>query len=130
MFYLYKVHNGSIEGLWNIEFNPDVIVYEKIDDGYKEIALKDIPYNKLFTRNDLLEQSDLGIYKKNPNSSREYHIARIDYGDVAGYHGTDLIFAGDLILNAGETLVALLDKIKNMLGEFEYFYDVNGRFIF
>ena len=24
----------------------------------------------------------------------------------------------------------MLDKIKNMLGEFEYFYDTDGRFIF
>jgi hypothetical protein len=43
---------------------------------------------------------------------------------------TDLTYAGDLIANVGETLTSVLDKIKNMLGEFEYFYDIDGRFIF
>jgi hypothetical protein len=35
-----------------------------------------------------------------------------------------------LIGNAGETVVNILDKIKNVLGNYEYFYDVNGNFIF
>jgi hypothetical protein len=30
----------------------------------------------------------------------------------------------------GESLTSVLDKIRNMLVEFEYFYDVDGRFIF
>jgi hypothetical protein len=43
---------------------------------------------------------------------------------------TDLVYAGDLISNIGETLTSVLDKIKNMLGNFEYFYDLGGRFVF
>ena len=43
---------------------------------------------------------------------------------------TDLVYAGELIGNVGETLTSVLDKIKNMLGDFEYFYDVDGRFVF
>jgi hypothetical protein len=35
-----------------------------------------------------------------------------------------------LIANSGDTVTSVLDKIKNMLGEFEYFYDIDGRFIF
>jgi hypothetical protein len=41
-----------------------------------------------------------------------------------------LTYAGDLIANVGETVVSVLDKIKNMLGEFEYFYDLEGHFVF
>jgi hypothetical protein len=41
-----------------------------------------------------------------------------------------LIYNNDLILKAGESITSLLDKIKAMLGNFEYFYDENGRFIF
>jgi hypothetical protein len=41
-----------------------------------------------------------------------------------------LVFAGDLIANPGEAITSVLDKIKNMLGLYEYFYDVHGRFIF
>ena len=35
----------------------------------------------------------------------------------------------DLIAKAGDTVTSVLDKIIKMLGEFEYFYDVEGRFI-
>jgi hypothetical protein len=41
-----------------------------------------------------------------------------------------LVYPGDLITNIGESLTSMLDKIKNMLGDFEYFYDVDGRFVF
>jgi hypothetical protein len=35
-----------------------------------------------------------------------------------------------LISSIGENLTSILDKIKNMLGEFEYFYDLEGHFVF
>lgn len=35
-----------------------------------------------------------------------------------------------LIGNAGESVCTILDKIKNVLGNYEYFYDVNGNFVF
>jgi hypothetical protein len=60
----------------------------------------------------------------------KYTVAKIEYGDVCGYRLTDLTYAGDLIANVGDTITSILDKIKTMLGEFEYFYDVDGRFVF
>jgi hypothetical protein len=62
--------------------------------------------------------------------SGNYYAAKIKYGDTAGYRMTDLVYAGDLIANVGDSLTSILDKIKNMLVEFEYFYDIDGRFIF
>jgi hypothetical protein len=59
-----------------------------------------------------------------------YSVIKLEYGMNAGYRTTDLIYAGDLIANVGETLTSIYDKIVNMLGEFEYFYDIDGRFIF
>jgi len=47
-----------------------------------------------------------------------------------GYKGVELTFPGDLIANVGETVVSVLDKIKNILGNFEYFYDLDGNFVF
>jgi len=41
-----------------------------------------------------------------------------------------MFYAGDLIAKSGETITSVLDKIKNMLGNFEYFYDIDGKFIF
>jgi hypothetical protein len=64
------------------------------------------------------------------NPDIDYAIAKISYGQTAGYRLTDLVFAGDLIANVGESVVSVLDKIKNMLTEFEYFYNLDGQFVF
>ena len=61
---------------------------------------------------------------------KSYIFTKIQYGDTAGYRTTDLVYAGDLVANIGDNLVSILDKIKNMLVEFEYFYDIDGRFVF
>lgn len=59
-----------------------------------------------------------------------YYIAKVEYGQTVGYRYTDLTYAGELISSVGESITSILDKIKNMLGEYEYFYDIDGRFIF
>ena len=62
--------------------------------------------------------------------SKLYTIAEITYGTDLGYRLTDLTYTGDLISSIGESLTSILDKIKQMLGDFEYFYDIDGKFIF
>lgn len=59
-----------------------------------------------------------------------YNAIQLDYGDTVGYRKTDLTYPGDLIANVGESLVSVLDKIKSTFSNFEYFYDIDGRFIF
>lgn len=39
-------------------------------------------------------------------------------------------YPGELTSNPGETIVSVLDKIKKTLGNYEYFFDVEGNFIF
>lgn len=51
-------------------------------------------------------------------------------GEDAGYQETDFTYPGELVLKAGDTIVTLLDKITKTLGNYEYFYDVNGKFNF
>lgn len=71
------------------------------------------------------------IKLKNTTDATVYLVSRItNSGGTVGYRLTDVVYAGDLISSVGETLTSILDKIKNMLGDFEYFYDVYGRFIF
>jgi hypothetical protein len=53
-------------------------------------------------------------------------VSKIVYGQTAGYSETDLTYPGDLIANIGESISSVLDKIKKFLGDFEYYYDVNG----
>ena len=63
--------------------------------------------------------------------SRAYVARKIAYGELCGYEPTELVYAGDLIASPGENVAnAVLEKIKNMLGNYEYFYDEYGHFIF
>lgn len=54
------------------------------------------------------------------------------YGQNIGYQETPFIYPGSKPLTAspGEAVTTVLDKIKNCLGNFEYYYDVFGNFIF
>ena len=82
------------------------------------------------TRTDRLSVDTNPILLKSANGT-EYTVMKAEYGDVVGYRVTDLTYAGDLIAQVGNPITsAVLDKIKSMLGEFEYFYDLDGRFIF
>ena len=51
-------------------------------------------------------------------------------GDPAGYIETDLTYPGELITGAGSTIESVLNTIAKTLGNFEYFYDVDGNFHF
>lgn len=60
-------------------------------------------------------------------------LKRVDPNEInttAGYRATDITYTGELTVAIGGTITEMLDKIVKMLGEFEYFYDINGRFIF
>jgi acetylornithine/succinyldiaminopimelate/putrescine aminotransferase len=51
-------------------------------------------------------------------------------GQDIGYIYTDFVYTEDLVANAGDSICTMLDKIKSMLGNYEYFYDINGNFVF
>ena len=53
-----------------------------------------------------------------------------EYGDDIGYIYTDFTYPDELIGDAGSTVCDILDQIKDLLGNYEYFYDVDGNFIF
>lgn len=51
-------------------------------------------------------------------------------GENVGYKETPLTYPGELIQKAGSTVTQLLDEIVKALGNYEYFYDVEGVFHF
>lgn len=69
-------------------------------------------------------------YIRTKESDTRYSVIKIQYGDVVGYRPTDLTYAGDLILDVGSSVTQMLDKLVSMLGEFEYFYNLDGQFVF
>ena len=66
----------------------------------------------------------------NYNEIGDAAYQQFEYGEDIGYIYSDFYYPSDLIANAGDTVVTILDKIKNALGNFEYFYDIDGNFIF
>lgn len=51
-------------------------------------------------------------------------------GEDIGYIWTEFTYPGELVGAAGETVCDILDKIAQTLGNYEYFYDVDGVFHF
>lgn len=51
-------------------------------------------------------------------------------GEDIGYIYTDFTYPGELIGDAGTPITNILDKIRDTLGNFEYFYDIDGVFHF
>ena len=80
--------------------------------------------------NNAIDSLNDGRYIFTLEDGKDYSATKVEYGATAGYRTTDLVYPGDLISSAGESLTSILDKIKNTIGAFEYFYDIDGRFIF
>ena len=122
--------------------NENNDVYQVYIDGNVEIWLQNGKKKKLielnttnFNFNNLLStgfinKTEPTKVKISSTGKAEYTIAKKEKGEAVGYSLTDITYAGDLIATAGETITSVLDKIKNQLGDFEYFYDVEGNFIF
>ena len=53
-----------------------------------------------------------------------------EYNEDIGYVYTDFVYPGELVSGIGENVCSVLDKIKNTLGNYEYFYDIEGNFVF
>ena len=122
----YLLYHLDSEEYSQIVFKGDMVCY--LDDGKNtQITLEKIPnYNKRV--DSLVDDAPTRIRMKIDGDL--YTVAKLEYGQTAGYRLTDLVYPGDLITNIGETLTSIFDKIVKMLGNFEYFYDLDGRFIF
>ena len=69
------------------------------------------------------------ILAENPNAD-ETCLKKYSYGQDVGFVYTPFTYPGELICGNGETVCSVLDKIKETLGNYEYFYDIEGNFIF
>ena len=131
--YLYSSTNGNSNSYDNIILDGNRKFYYKKDgDSATAVApLKNISLDKF---DSLVDSSLIDVHSEYLFSETEFgpwfHMAVINFGDTIGYRITDLIFAGDLIANVGESITSVLDKITNMLVEFEYFYNLDGQFVF
>ena len=129
IYMLYDIEKGVFT---NIRMNGSdkCYVYNDLLEDYEgpfELNDKD---NIAYKSPGLLGgEGSVVVFALSSNPVR-YQVTKVEYGEIPGYKLTDLTYAGDLIANVGESLTSVLDKIKNMLGNYEYFYDIEGRFIF
>ena len=59
-----------------------------------------------------------------------YNRTTFTYDYDCGFTYTDFTYPGELGAGAGDSVCTVLDKIKQTLGNYEYYYDVFGTFIF
>ena len=129
--YLYRETNSPVFS--NMTLDGNIKCWVKNDEGeLKEHILQDLDSTILDPLITPLTGSTGGqpVVFSTEENALQFYVAKIEYGQTAGYRMTDLTFAGDLICNVGESVMSMLDKIKNMLSEFEYFYNVDGQFVF
>lgn len=99
------------------------------------IALKDIKdnsgdFDSYITNLGNSDENRVFFTFAEGNTNISFSIYKAIYGDCVGYRQTDLVYAGDLVGNVGDSLTSILDKIKEMLVDFDYYYDLDGRFVF
>ena len=131
MYLLVNLFTNEVE---NFRMDGDFSgsYYMLDENGNKvKIALNEIPvYDSRITL-DFGEGADEFTTIYTENSEIPYSVIKVTYGDVVGYRITDLTYAGDLIGAVGNSITqAVLDKIVSQLGDFEYFYNLDGQFVF
>ena len=140
------LHVYALEPYANIIINDlEGCAVELIDFKAKDTILYLITNNATNSTNMYFSNSALGHHIKTLqdngqkivdggtftyNNEQWTLVKAVGYGETVGYRQTVLTYVGDLISAAGGTVTSILDSIIKMLGEFEYFYDVDGRFIF
>lgn len=128
--FLFKEINSDI--FMNMTINKNQPCFYQRDGQWIETTISDeeniIYYNLVHI--DDVENNPTLVKLSAVTDAGTYVIAKMEYGSIPGYRLTDLTYAGDLIANVGETLTSVLDKIKNMLGNYEYFYNLDGKFVF
>ena len=122
LYMLYDIEAGSYT---NFTTNGDT---RCIDENGNTTSLNNIVYNpRVDLVDDITNPPTKITFEGNP---KIYTVAKIEFGQTAGYRLTELTYAGELISHIGESITSILDKIKKMLGEYEYFYDTDGHFVF
>ena len=129
--YLFReIISGNVE---NVTLNGEMEVYDVENECVITVDDSSITYCEMDGLIlNLPEDATLIQFLDgtNPIENKTYQIMRYKFGTLAGYRLTDLTYAGELKANIGETIMSVLDKIKNMLGDFEYFYNLDGKFVF
>ena len=106
-------------------------------EALSKIMINDVPLDiKQIVRytgsNTLYYDAQTKVYTTNVNETvtRPNDWIPFGFNESIGYVYTDFVYPGSLQSGIGENVCSVLDKIKNTLGNYEYFYDLDGNFVF
>lgn len=124
---IYPVANTVSSNLIELNASGEVsnLIFEKYV-GEDNTSLVDIDTNSTL----MYELEKPTTIIKNGDPSTLYTVRPILKGEAAGYGMTLLVYPDELKANAGDSITSILDKIVNMLGNYEYFYNLKGQFVF
>lgn len=133
----HEIFEDLGDGNYKIDYPTIYQIIQEAVNHYGEIPLHDIIINDLEKVAKVLIKYIGGkpIYFAENYASFAYaedavHTKKYTYGQDVGYEFTAFTYPGELVLAAGTTVVNLLEKICQILGNYEYFFDLDGRFIF
>ena len=145
-YYMWDTLNGWYESSLN-KVNTVTSVKQKIFDiiqtlvvnyggeSLNKIIVNDVPTEiknavRYVGQNTLYYDPATSLYTTDEDIIDTSKCYTFDYNEECGYVYTDFTYPGSLVSAIGESVTSVLDKIKNALGNFEYFYDINGNFVF
>lgn len=122
---MYFIRNSSGEVTQLVTGKKKVF----IDDSADPQNIENI--KTFYSLSPFIEQQNPTIIYLDASKSEQYTAIKIINGLSVGYRKTDLVYPkGSLIASPGETITSILDKIVKVFSDYEYFYDVEGRFVF
>lgn len=123
-FYAFLDENGVYV---NLSFDPELIKY-KVPTNEKVVI------GQLSENEYTIPGGALGVKVKDEISYSldGYYVTRIQEGETAGYRAVELYWPDEdgLVVNVGDTITSVLDKICKTFDGYEYFYNTAGQFVF
>ncbi|MBO5424380.1 MAG: hypothetical protein J6A25_02600 [Lachnospiraceae bacterium] len=111
----------------------DIIRESVIEFGGQDpgkIMINDVPINGKKVLRYMGNKTLYYDINNNEVAEGQSYYRKVEPGELAGYDYVPFRYPGELIKQAGEPVTSILDSVKNVLGNFEYYYDVHGNFIF
>ena len=127
VFYFDDKMTPKIKKQYALKADPSIVIdFNNLPSDFKfqsTIDEDDIHLN-------MSDYRDIATVIIDSKTFEEYTVIRIDYGEDIGYRLTETYYPEELIAGVGDTVTSILDKIIETFGDYEYFYNLDGQFVF
>ena len=103
--------------------------------GNIKVDFNNLPDNFVFANGVDEDDTALVPQAQNPTvvidgQGIQCYLTKVNAEEDIGYQVRDLTYPEDLIAAPNETVTSILDKIIKTFGDYEYFYNIDGQFVF